>query len=103
MQDRKQDCLKNGEYKWLRLLRALSLGLLWAIMTIGVYITYRILSITDLTVEGDTLGAAIAAHAITSGMNPYLGTLIALLEVWQQGFTGLLHTKLKIPALYQEF
>ena len=80
---------------------ALSLGLLWAIMTIGVYITYRILSIADLTVEGSiTLGAAIAAHAITSGMNPYLGTLIALLGGMAAGLcTGLLHTKLKIPAL----
>ncbi|MGI5851165.1 MAG: ABC transporter permease [Clostridiales bacterium] len=80
---------------------ALSLGLLWAIMTIGVYITYRILSIADLTVEGSiTLGAAIAAHAISSGMNPYLGTLIALFGGMAAGLcTGLLHTKLKIPAL----
>ena len=46
---------------------ALSLGLLWAIMTIGVYITYRILSIADLTVEGSiTLGAAIACLLYTS-------------------------------------
>jgi len=41
---------------------AVSLGLLWAVMTIGVYITYRILNIADLTVEGSiALGAAIAA------------------------------------------
>ena len=80
---------------------ALSLGLLWGIMTIGVYITYRILSIADLTVEGSiTLGAAIAAHGITAGINPYIGTLLALFGGMVAGLcTGLLHTKLKIPAL----
>ena len=53
-------------------LGAVSLGLLWAVMTIGVYITYRILDIADLTVEGSiALGAAIASRAIR-GKNPYL-------------------------------
>lgn len=83
------------------LLGAVSLGLVWAIMTIGVYITYRILDIADLTVEGSiAMGAAIAAHAISSGMNPYAATILALLGGLAAGLvTGLLHTKLKIPAL----
>ena len=80
---------------------ALSLGLLWAVMTIGVYITYRILNIADLTVEGSiAMGAAIAAHAISSGINPYVATVLALLGGMAAGLvTGLLHTQLKIPAL----
>lgn len=83
------------------ILGAISLGLLWAIMTIGVYISYRILNIADLTVEGSIVtGAAIAAHAITKGMNPYLATALALLGGMFAGLiTGLLHTKLRIPAL----
>ncbi len=80
---------------------AVSLGLLWAIMTIGVYITYRILNIADLTVEGSiAMGAAIAAQAITNGINPYVATGISLLGGMAAGLvTGILHTKLKIPAL----
>lgn len=80
---------------------AISLGLLWAVMTIGVYITYRILDIADLTVEGSiTMGASIAAQAITLGADPYAAALLALLGGMAAGLsTGLLHTKLKIPAL----
>lgn len=80
---------------------AVSLGLIWAIMTIGVYITYRILNIADLTVEGSiALGAAIAAQAITNGIDPYISTGISLLGGMAAGFvTGILHTMLKIPAL----
>ncbi|NLM51520.1 MAG: ABC transporter permease [Firmicutes bacterium] len=82
-------------------LGAIMLGLLWAVMTIGVYITYRILGIADLSVEGSiTTGAAIAAHCIYIGMNPYLATFLAFLGGMAAGLvTGLLHTKLKIPAL----
>jgi len=83
------------------LLGAISLGLLWAVMTIGVYITYRILDIADLTVEGSiAMGAAIAAKAITEGINPFAATALALIGGLAAGLvTGLLHTKLKIPAL----
>ncbi|MDD5622832.1 MAG: ABC transporter permease [Actinomycetota bacterium] len=83
------------------LMGALSLGLLWAIITIGVYITYRILAIADLTVEGSiVMGAAIAAFAITNGINAYLAILLAFLGGLGAGLiTGLLHTKLKIPSL----
>jgi putative ABC transport system permease protein len=80
---------------------SISLGFLWSVMTIGVYISYRILDIADLTVEGSiALGAAIAAQAIARGTNPYLATVISLVGGMTAGLvTGLLHTKLKIPAL----
>jgi len=83
------------------ILDAISLGLIWAIMTIGIYITYRILDIADLTVEGSiTLGAAIAASCIYNGMSPFGATCLALFGGMLAGLvTGLLHTKLKIPAL----
>lgn len=83
------------------LLGAVSLGTLWAVMTIGVFITYRILNIADLTVEGSiAMGAAIAARGIIMGMNPYVATLLALIGGMAAGLvTGLLHTQLKIPAL----
>jgi putative ABC transport system permease protein len=83
------------------ILGAISLGLLWAIMTIGVYITYRILDIADLTVEGSiAMGAAIAAFSIVSETNPFLATFYAIIGGFLAGLvTGLLHTKLKIPAL----
>jgi len=80
---------------------AVSLGLLWAVMTIGVYISFRILDIADLTVEGCiTFGAAIAARAITEGINPYIATVLSLLGGMVAGLvTAILHTRLKIPAL----
>ena len=83
------------------LLGAVSLGLLWSIMTLGVYISYRILDVADLSVEGSiTLGAAITAGMITAGGDPLLALLIAFLGGMGAGLvTGLLHTKLGIPAL----
>lgn len=83
------------------LLGACAQGLLWAIMAIGVYITYRILDIADLTAEGSfTLGAAVTCQLIVSGMNPFLATLIATIAGILAGLvTGILHTKFKIPAL----
>ncbi|HHT07600.1 MAG: ABC transporter permease [Christensenellales bacterium] len=83
------------------LLGAVSLGLLWSIMTLGVYISYRILDVADLTVEGSiTLGAAVCANMITSGNDPVLSLLIAFIGGTAAGLvTGLLHTKLRIPAL----
>jgi len=80
---------------------AIALGLLWAVMALGVYITYRVLDVADLTVEGTiALGGAVAARFISGGMNPWLATLFALIAGLLGGLcTGLLHTKLKIPAL----
>lgn len=83
------------------LLDAVSTGLLWAIMVMGVYLTYRILDIADLSVEGTiTLGAFVAARLISEGVNPWLATIAALISGLVGGFiTGALHTYLKIPAL----
>lgn len=80
---------------------AIALGLLWGIMTLGVHLTYRILDVADLSVEGTiTTGGATAAVLIVNGMNPWLASLIALVAGLIAGLvTGLLHTKLKIPAL----
>lgn len=83
------------------LISSLSLGLLWSIMAIGVYLTFRILDIADMTAEGSfPLGAAVTARQIVAGVNPWLATLSGLLAGCLAGFvSGFLHTKLKIPAL----
>ena len=83
-------------------LGAISQGLLWGIMAMGVWITYRVLNYADLTAEGSfTLGAAMAARLITSGtFDPLTSTLIAMAAGALAGLiTGLLHTMLKIPPL----
>lgn len=83
------------------LLSAVSLGLLWAIMTLGVYITYRVLDIADLTVEGSlVLGASVAARLITDGMGAWGAALCAVGAGMAAGLmTGLLNTRLRIPPL----
>ena len=83
------------------LLGAAALGLLWSVMTIGVFLSFRILSIPDLTVDGSiVLGAATASVLIVAGASPFLATALALLAGMAAGtVTGLMHTKLKIPAL----
>lgn len=80
---------------------SISQGLLWALLAIGVYITYRILDIADLTTEGSfPFGGAIAAVAIVNGLSPFVGILLAFIGGAFAGlFSGVLHTKLKIPAL----
>ncbi|MGT2687125.1 ABC transporter permease [Streptococcus porcinus] len=83
------------------ILSSLSQGLLWSVLAIGVYITFRILDIADLTTEGSyPLGAAICATGIVSGLDPLLATLLAFAGGLLAGLvSGLIHTKLKIPAL----
>lgn len=83
------------------LLPTVSQGLLWSLMALGVYLTYRVLDIADLTVEGSfPLGAAVAAALLVKGFNPLLAILIAGVAGALAGVvTGILHTKLKIPAL----
>ena len=79
----------------------LAVGLLWSLLALGVFISFRVLDIADLSVEGTfPLGAAVAAVCIAGGMNPLLAILWASLAGMIAGMaTGLLHTKLKIPAL----
>ncbi len=86
---------------WYAALGALEQGLVYGIMVIGVYLTFRILDFPDLTVDGSLpLGAAISAVAITSGINPYLSLLFALLAGFGAGaVTAILNTKFKILHL----
>lgn len=76
-------------------------GLLWSLLAVGVFITFRVLDVADLTVEGSfPMGAAISAVLITSGMSPILSIIIAGIGGMAAGaVTGWVHTKLKIPAL----
>lgn len=78
-----------------------SQGLLWALLAIGVYITFRVLDIADLTVEGSfPLGAAVAATLLTAGAHPVTAIIAAAIAGMLSGVvTGFLCTKLKIPAL----
>ena len=78
-----------------------SQGLLWAIMALGVFLTFRVLDIADLSVEGTfPLGAAVAATLIDAGHSVWFAMLIALIAGCIGGtVTALLTTKLKIPAL----
>lgn len=80
---------------------AIELGLLYALMALGVYITYRILDFPDLTVDGSfTTGGAIAAVMIAHGYNAWIATLGGFLGGIAAGAcTGLLHTKGKINGL----
>ncbi len=80
---------------------AIALGAIWGLMAIGVYLTYKILDIPDLTVDGSfATGGIVAAVCITSGMNFFLALLIAFLAGMLCGMvTGLLHTLLGIPAI----
>ena len=80
---------------------ALSQGLLWSVLAIGVYLSYRFLNISDLTSEGSfTLGAAVCASNIVRGMDPLLSCILALIAGALAGLvTGVLHTKFKMPSL----
>ncbi|GAB2062588.1 ABC transporter permease [Lactobacillus paragasseri] len=80
---------------------AIGQGLLWALLGLGLYLTFRILNFADMTVEGTfPLGAAVAVANLAHGMSPYLATFLALLAGMIAGLvTGLLYTKGKIPIL----
>ncbi|MCL2322982.1 MAG: ABC transporter permease [Oscillospiraceae bacterium] len=79
---------------------ALSQGVLWGIMALGVYITYKILDFPDLTVDGSfALGGAVSAVLVTR-INPIFAVILASLAGMMAGVvTGFLHTKLKITGL----
>lgn len=76
-------------------------GLIYAIMALGVYITYKILDFPDLTVDGSfPLGAAVTAVLIIKGMNPYATLLVAALVGALAGIiTGIIHVKFKVRDL----
>ena len=80
---------------------AVAQGLIWGIMAIGVYITYRILDVADLTVDGSlATGGAVCVMLIRAGVSPWPALLCAMLAGMLAGLvTGLFHTKCGIPAI----
>ena len=86
---------------WTALPRTVAQGLVWGVMAIGLYITYKILDVADLTVDGSICtGAATCAILITNGVNVYLALLLAFIAGCLAGLvTGLFHTFLGIPPI----
>lgn len=80
---------------------AFAQGMVWGLMALGVYITYRLLDFADLTVDGSlATGGAVAVMLIRSGMNPWFALIFAFLAGMAAGFvTGILHTALGIPGI----
>lgn len=83
------------------ILSVLEQGMIYAIMALGVYITYKILDFPDLTVDGSfPMGAAIACILISKGMNPYLTLPVSFAAGALVGMiTGMIHVKLKVRDL----
>ena len=80
---------------------AVTLGIIWSIMALGVFITYKVLDIPDLTVDGSfATGGAVCAIVITSGHTFWLALLLGFIAGALCGLlTGLLHTFLGIPPI----
>ncbi len=85
----------------MALFGALELGLVYGLVALGVFLSFRVLSFPDLTVDGSfPLGAAVAARAIVGGIDPWLATLLALLAGALAGLvTALLNVRFKILHL----
>lgn len=86
----------------LAILGAVGQGLLWGLMALGVYITFRLLDFADMTCDGSfALGGCVSAMlTVSMGMNPFVTLIVALISGMVAGaVTGFLHTKLKIPAI----
>lgn len=85
----------------LSLQGAIGQGILWSIMALGVYLTFRVLDIADMSVDGSfATGGAVCAISIMGGIHPLLAILLATLAGFAAGFiTGFLHTKCKMPAI----
>jgi len=83
------------------LIGALAMGLVLSLATLGVFVTFRVLRLIDLTAEGAFgIGAAVAATALVSGGSPIVATLVGAVTGALAGMTtGLLHTRLRIDAL----
>lgn len=79
----------------------LAQGLLWGIMALGLYITFRMLNFADMTVDGTfTTGGAVTVVLIIAGWQPWIAVLVAFFAGLLAGLvTGILHTKLGIPAI----
>ena len=85
----------------MMIVSAIGQGLLWGILGLGIFMTYRILNFPDMTTEGSfPLGGAVCVTAITHGVSPVLATLLGVLAGMCAGcVTGLLYTKGKIPVI----
>ena len=80
---------------------AVTIGLILALLALGIFISFRIFNFADITAEGSiTLGASISASMIVAGYNPLVATLIALTGGFIAGaLTGIIHTKFEINGL----
>ena len=95
-------CAHEGGRMLLAFQGAISQGILWGVMVLGVYITYKLLDITDLTVDGSlALGGCVCAVLLVNhGANPWLALVAAALAGMVAGaVTGVLHTLFDIPAI----
>ncbi|HGA0286627.1 TPA: ABC transporter permease [Streptococcus agalactiae] len=83
------------------IISSVSQGLLWGILGLGIYLTFRILKFPDMTTEGSfPLGGAVCVTLMNQGINPILATILGMLSGMLAGFvTGLLYTKGKIPTI----
>ncbi|MCK1239127.1 ABC transporter permease [Streptococcus uberis] len=83
------------------IISAVSQGLLWGVLGLGIYLTFRILNFPDMTTEGSfPLGGAVAVTALNQGLNPILATFLGMAAGALAGLiTGLLYTKGKIPTI----
>lgn len=85
----------------LQLLGAIEIGLIYSLVAIGVYITFKVIDFPDLTVDGSfTLGAAVSSAMIFAGYNPYIATIVSILSGACAGWvTGYLNVRWKILGL----
>ncbi|HEO6141352.1 TPA: ABC transporter permease [Streptococcus agalactiae] len=83
------------------IISSVSQGLLWGILGLGIYLTFRILKFPDMTTEGSfPLGGTVCVTLMNQGVNPILATILGMLSGMLAGFvTGLLYTKGKIPTI----
>lgn len=83
------------------IISALAQGLIWSLLALGLYVSFRVLNIADMSTEGTfTLGGAVGVQCITLGLNPFIAVLIAIVAgAIAGGVTGFLITKLNIPSL----
>lgn len=83
------------------LLGAIGQGFIWGVMVLGIFITYKVLNVSDLTVDGSfATGGAVFAMTLLAGVDPTICLVIAMAAGGICGFvTGILHTKFKIPAI----
>ena len=86
---------------WSALPGAISLGLIWGLMAIGVFITYKVLDFADLTVDGSICtGGAVCAVLMASGVNAWAAIIVAIIAGALAGLvTGIFHTLMGIPAI----